>query len=578
MNIDLKKINPFNKNKDQKRASDGKFTAGSGGLSAVKKFNWKRSTPVIVITALVGGFFVFQSFAGQTLYSYQYSAYQCPSFNKESTENNSTDLCVGKSAEALTYRYYEATFARKPDNNGLKYWTQKLAGDRTKPSRVAAIMIESNEANYGQMSDEDFVAKLYQSVLGRNGDTGGIAYWKGQLTSKKKTRDEAVAYFAKVKGITTAQAQAKMGRPDNKQFVEEMYIGLFGRDVDSKGLVYWKGQLDTKKRSRGDVMAYLATEKTNIAIEKHGQAFATFLKDDAPKVSVVQTARIKQEADTKYAKEQINGKTAYVVSGMKSRSALNNDLKVAAGKISDKPQSQITQSSLDTIRNDYSAVIATRLTNFKGKDWQGKVNGNYNRAKALYDHAVEVNKYSPDITYIGLTNELRVAKSYKDDAQKQVDNAQWLLNETNRALTIATNKYNAERARLAELARQQAAAAARAEEKRQCIAAGKSWSESSGCSDSTDTDDTVDTTDGELTCPGGTSFKDAAAGKCYTTHSKDPTCKGVAMPNAVANLCIVSNGPPVQTSSLKCDNGAYTVLRRNDSDGKYRCRATVNPA
>ena len=47
------------------RDEEGKFvaTTGGGGLSLQKSFNWKRVAPLIAVIALVGGFFVYQSFA-----------------------------------------------------------------------------------------------------------------------------------------------------------------------------------------------------------------------------------------------------------------------------------------------------------------------------------------------------------------------------------------------------------------------------------------------------------------------------------------------------------------------------------
>lgn len=57
--------NPFKKQTGPNRDEVGKFatTAGGGGLKSIKKFNWKRATPLIAIVTLVGGFLVFQSFA-----------------------------------------------------------------------------------------------------------------------------------------------------------------------------------------------------------------------------------------------------------------------------------------------------------------------------------------------------------------------------------------------------------------------------------------------------------------------------------------------------------------------------------
>ncbi len=53
------------KQKGPKRDDEGKFatTSGVGGLKTAKAFNWKRAFPIIAIITLVGGFFVYQSFA-----------------------------------------------------------------------------------------------------------------------------------------------------------------------------------------------------------------------------------------------------------------------------------------------------------------------------------------------------------------------------------------------------------------------------------------------------------------------------------------------------------------------------------
>lgn len=53
------------KQKGPKRDEEGKFVAstGGGGLDSNNKFNWKRIAPLIAVVALVGGFFVYNSFA-----------------------------------------------------------------------------------------------------------------------------------------------------------------------------------------------------------------------------------------------------------------------------------------------------------------------------------------------------------------------------------------------------------------------------------------------------------------------------------------------------------------------------------
>ncbi len=62
-----KLTNPFKKQTGPHRDDEGKFatksTTGSGGLTAAKQFNWKRAAPLMAIITIVGGLFVYQSFA-----------------------------------------------------------------------------------------------------------------------------------------------------------------------------------------------------------------------------------------------------------------------------------------------------------------------------------------------------------------------------------------------------------------------------------------------------------------------------------------------------------------------------------
>lgn len=55
------------KSQDQyQRDETGKFTSGSGGLQKTNRLNIKRALPLVVVIALVGGFFVYRSFAATT--------------------------------------------------------------------------------------------------------------------------------------------------------------------------------------------------------------------------------------------------------------------------------------------------------------------------------------------------------------------------------------------------------------------------------------------------------------------------------------------------------------------------------
>ncbi|MCV6546798.1 MAG: DUF4214 domain-containing protein [Cohaesibacter sp.] len=96
------------------------------------------------------------------------------------------------------YRIYKAAFARDPDNDGLKYWISQV-DNGTGLIDVAKGFLASDEFKSVYGSDptsEQFVSKLYSNVLGREGEAGGVAFWKGELDSGKRDMAKVLADFS----------------------------------------------------------------------------------------------------------------------------------------------------------------------------------------------------------------------------------------------------------------------------------------------------------------------------------------------------------------------------------------------
>ena len=96
------------------------------------------------------------------------------------------------------YRIYQAAFDRKPDNSGLKYWISQIDGGASLEN-VATAFIQSQEfqSKYGEnLSNGEFVTKIYNNVLHRNPDQGGYDYWLSQIDSGAMTKAAVLAGFA----------------------------------------------------------------------------------------------------------------------------------------------------------------------------------------------------------------------------------------------------------------------------------------------------------------------------------------------------------------------------------------------
>jgi len=82
-----------------------------------------------------------------------------------------------------SYRIYQAAFDRTPDTPGLSYWIKSMDAGMSLIDVASGFVASVEFASvYGvDISNADFISKLYENVLGRQGEAAGIDYWTGQL-------------------------------------------------------------------------------------------------------------------------------------------------------------------------------------------------------------------------------------------------------------------------------------------------------------------------------------------------------------------------------------------------------------
>jgi len=107
---------------------------------------------------------------------------------------------VASSNAPAAYRLYGGAFDRTPDEGGFRFWTSYLDKNASLHG-VATEFIRSPEfvSRYGaSLSNAAFVDALYQNVLHRGGDAGGIAYWNQQLDTKARDRPDVLVQFTQL--------------------------------------------------------------------------------------------------------------------------------------------------------------------------------------------------------------------------------------------------------------------------------------------------------------------------------------------------------------------------------------------
>ena len=107
---------------------------------------------------------------------------------------------VTSSNAPAAYRLYGGAFARTPDEGGFRFWTSTLDANVSLRD-VATQFIGSGEfiGRYGaSLSNAAFVDALYQNVLSRGGDAGGVAHWNRMLDNKFQDRSDILVQFTQL--------------------------------------------------------------------------------------------------------------------------------------------------------------------------------------------------------------------------------------------------------------------------------------------------------------------------------------------------------------------------------------------
>lgn len=96
-----------------------------------------------------------------------------------------------------TARLYAAYLTRIPDRSGLDFWLNRRRSGWSL-FRISSFFAGSSEFTnrYGSLTNRQFVARIYENVLDRPADPGGLNYWTNQLDSRRIGRGQVMINFS----------------------------------------------------------------------------------------------------------------------------------------------------------------------------------------------------------------------------------------------------------------------------------------------------------------------------------------------------------------------------------------------
>ncbi len=181
-------------------------------------------------------------------------------------------------------RFYELGLEREYDDSGLIYWVRQLVSEAKNASNVANGFFFSQEFIDKQYTDVQFVQIAYRTLLDREADENGLAYWVGKLqtgTSRESVvngfiySDEfadlaqyygIIAYgsgnFQPIPDGTTFYGQGfdqaqlfTATNSDVMEFVKGFYELVLDQPFVAEGMDFWIVQLVTQAGTAADITA-----------------------------------------------------------------------------------------------------------------------------------------------------------------------------------------------------------------------------------------------------------------------------------------------------------------------------------
>ncbi len=147
-------------------------------------------------------------------------------------------------------RLYFAYFLRIPDYAGLQFWINQYKNGMTLDA-ISQQFAASPEftSTYGSLSNSQFVTLVYNNVLGRAPDAGGLSFWTGQLDTAARNRGQVMTGFSE-----SAEYQSLSY---SKVYVTMMYVGMLRRSPDTGGFNFWVNYLNTGNSGQALINGFL---------------------------------------------------------------------------------------------------------------------------------------------------------------------------------------------------------------------------------------------------------------------------------------------------------------------------------
>ncbi len=179
--------------------------------------------------------------------------------------------------DAFVTRLYQQVLSRAPEPGGIAAWVQKVQQDGAVVPTVLAFFHSAEFLSQGT-SDAQFLTILFRTFLNREPDQAGLNAFLGQLQAGQLTRDNLLDIFIDSQEFADqASFLPPLSRP--AEFVTTLYVRILGRGPDTAGLQSFVAPLQqvcTSATVLGTARSFLASPEY-LARQTTNTEFVTLL-------------------------------------------------------------------------------------------------------------------------------------------------------------------------------------------------------------------------------------------------------------------------------------------------------------
>lgn len=167
-------------------------------------------------------------------------------------------------AEQVVKALYQDVLGRSVDPGGLVTWTEYITRTRDTAGLVRGIASSRERM-------QKLVTAQYQTALGRNPDPTGLAHWVAYLESGRGVYDLQVGIYS------SAEAFQKLGGNDLQAWVGGLYEKILGRTAGPSERAFWA---DIATRSGRSAVAAAIAQSREASLRRLNVYYQTFLLRD----------------------------------------------------------------------------------------------------------------------------------------------------------------------------------------------------------------------------------------------------------------------------------------------------------